>query len=407
MRWLTDDIATGSYTDVSKMTLDQDTVVFDVRDLVDKSGNTTEYINDKIDQAVSLLNNKKKLIVCCDYGMSRSNSVAAGIISKWKNILFSDAVALLKSKVDSSGIKIEMLNTVYQALNKNKKSEVLLSNILVLGGSGFIGKNLVSELSGVRNVYAPTSKEIDLRNSTLDLDLYVKSKNIGLIINLANPKIFTTNNSLGDSLIMLKNVLDVCRTNNVKIIYPSGWEIYSGYRSTGLLVNERFAANPKGTYGETKWLSEVLIRQYAAMYGLKYQIIRSGPLYGVGGEKPKFIYNFLEKARMNKEIQTHKYINGSPLLDLMYIDDYLNAIKIIAVSEFEGDVNLGTGVGTSTFDIASLICNLTTSASEIKQIAIDDYASNIIMDCSLAFQKFGWTATIDIKEGLKRIIKKQ
>jgi nucleoside-diphosphate-sugar epimerase len=405
LRWLTEDIATGAFEDVSKMLLDNDVVIFDVRDLVDKSGNTSGYINQKINEALSLLKDKKKIIICCDYGMSRSNSLAAGIISQWKKLSFSDSVELLKKKIDGAGIKIEMLNTVYQALNRNNNEDDSPNNILVTGSNGFIGRNLVTALKGLNQVYTPSSKELNLRDNNLDLDLYVKSNRIRLIIHLANPKIFTTNNSLGDSIVMLKNVLDVCRTNNVKIVFPSGWEIYNGYQSTGLLANESLTPNPKGTYGETKWFSEMLVKQYAAKYGLKYQIIRSGPLYGVGGEKPKFIYNFLDKARLNREIYTHNYINGSPLLDLTYIDDYLSAIKTISCSDFEGEVNIGTGKGVSTFDIASMICKLTGSSSEIKQVSIDDYSSNIIMDSTLAFKKFGWLAAIDIKEGIERIIK--
>jgi nucleoside-diphosphate-sugar epimerase len=407
MRWFTNDIATGAYEDVSKITLDYNTVIFDVRDLVDKIGNPPRYIISKVEQALLLLNSGKKIIICCDYGMSRSNSLAVAVISQWKNIPFAEAVELVKSKIDGAGIKIEMLNTVYEALHKNKQREDSRKNVLITGASGFIGRHLLSAMAGSKRVFAPGSSEINLRDNSLSLDLYVKANNIGVLIHLANPKIFTTNNSLGDALIMLKNVIDVCRTNNVKIVYPSGWEIYSGYKSGGLLADESLAPNPKGTYGETKWFSESLIRQYGVMYGLRYQIIRSGPLYGAGGEKPKFVYNFLDKARLNKEIYTHKYINGSPLLDLTYIDDYTKAISVISSHDFEGDINIGTGFGVSTFDIAKMICELTGSSSEIKQVVVEDHSPNIIMDSSFALQRFGWKAVTGIKEGLNKIINQQ
>ena len=110
---------------------------------------------------------------------------------------------------------------------------------------------------------------------------------------------------------MLKNVLDVCRANRVKLIYPSGWEVYSGYRSEKLLASEALPRLPKGPYGEAKYLSEIFIENHHRNHGINYAIIRSAPVYG-GGDRPKFIYNFIEKALRGDPILAHRYLNGPP-----------------------------------------------------------------------------------------------
>jgi len=408
MKWLSQDIGTSAFNEANDISMDSNTLIVDVRDLVDKAGNDVKYINSKIDEALNLLQQKKRIIVCCDYGMSRSNSIAIGVLVKWLDISFESAVEMAKKVVDESGIKIEMLNTVYSALygqddhiGGNKSG---IENICITGANGFLGKNLVSKLNTKYKLSCPNSKEIDLIGNIVELDLLIKRKEIDCIIHLANPKIFTNTSSIGDTLVMLKNVLDVCRTNKVKLIYLSGWEIYSGYRSTALLADESLHANPKGTYGETKWLCEILIRQYASNYGIDYKIVRSGPIYGAGAEKPKFIYNFIEKARKGAKITTHKYLNGSPSMDLMYVDDLMSFLMKCVQSDYIGDINIGTGISVSTLEVATIICELTGSESIIDQTQINDYSSNIIMNNHFARNKFSWNPEITFQTGIKKIL---
>jgi nucleoside-diphosphate-sugar epimerase len=405
MRWLTNEIGTAAYNDLLMLELDVDVIVLDVRDLVDKSGNDIQYVILKINDGVDLLRNGNRIIVCCDYGMSRSNSIAAGIIIKFYNLDFSSAVQILKDNVDESGIKVEMLNTIYQALYAPNHKKVNEKNILVTGGNGFLGKSVIKKLSFNYSITAPSSTEINLLNDSISLDLKVKERNIDTIIHLANPKIFTTNKSVGDTLVMLKNILDVCRTNGVRLIFLSGWEIYSGYNSAGLMANESLPANAKGTYGETKWLCELLIKQYVANYNIKCQILRSGPVYGALGEKPKFIYNFIDKALCHKDIVTHKYINGFPGLDLLYIDDLVNLIEKSVQNDLVGDFNIGSGTAISTHEIAEIISQKLSSKSTIRYTDIREYAPNIIMDTHKIKTSFRWEPTVKLMDGLDLVIK--
>ena len=79
IRWITDELGTAPFTDSE---ISDDLNVLDVRDLVDKHGNSPEATREKIDQGVSLLQQGGRLVVCCDYGISRSNAIAAGILSE-------------------------------------------------------------------------------------------------------------------------------------------------------------------------------------------------------------------------------------------------------------------------------------------------------------------------------------
>ena len=90
IRWITQNLGTAAYNDA--ITISEDFEIVDVRNLVDKEGNTSLEIQKKIDEALLLLESKKRVVVCCDYGMSRSNSIAAGILARHENISIASAV---------------------------------------------------------------------------------------------------------------------------------------------------------------------------------------------------------------------------------------------------------------------------------------------------------------------------
>lgn len=379
--------------------------ILDVRDLVDKHGNNTDAVRGKIEQGVALLENGKKVVVCCDYGISRSNSIAAGILSRYAALSFDDAVREVRRATGEEEIKLEPLNAVRAALRQGEpEADRNGRRVLITGGSGFIGSALLESLQSATFVKAPSRAEVDLSSGAVALDLVVKEHGINTLLHLANPRVYTSAKATGDAVTMLRNALDVCRENRLRLIYLSGWEVYSGYRSFDLLANESLPILPKGPYGEAKMLCEALICHYRQVHGVNAVIVRSSPVYGLGSDRPKFIYNFLNKARIGALIQTHEYINGSPRLDLLHIDDLVGAMSGILNSEVSGDFNLGTGELTSTFEIASRIVEKTGSASTILMQKIEDHAPNIRMDYTRAREALGWTPTRSVHTGLDEII---
>jgi UDP-glucuronate decarboxylase len=380
--------------------------ILDVRDLVDRGGNSAEIIKLKIDEAVALLEAGKKVVVCCDYGISRSNSIAAGIFSKFNKVPLTTAVKEVISRTSEKEIKIDVLNVVRLALNEQIKKETssLVKNILITGGSGFVGNSLLPLIKDKYNYFMPTSSDTDLLNGAAELDLFVKENNISHIVHLANPRIYTSNKAMGNTLTMLRNVLEVCKNNNTILVYPSNWEIYSGYASTCLMADESLPPNPKGPYAETKWLCESLIDLYVKKYNLKCAILRSSPLYGIGGERPKFIWSFINAASKSLPIKTHCFLNGSPGLDLMYVDDFCMAIIAVLDKDYLGCLNFGTGRLISTKKAAEIIRDYMQSISAIESVAISEYAPNIAMNNSLAQNVLGWNVTVQFEDGIKKLI---
>ena len=211
---------------------------------------------------------------------------------------------------------------------------------------------------------------------------------------------------MGEMLSMLRNVLEVCKENNIRLIYPSGWEVYSAYRASDLIANENLPVFPKGPYGEAKLLCENLIEHHRKLYGLECGLLRSSPLYGEASDRPKFIYNFIGKALKNEPITTHQYINGAPQMDLLHVDDFVSAVVAAIETNFVGAVNIGAGRVVSTREVAEWIVRKTGSGSTVESRIIEDYVANITMDISLAKKRLSWQPAVAWEVGLSRLLER-
>ncbi len=381
-----------------------DICVVDVRNLVDKAGNPIEVIREKIHQGVESLALGRRTIVCCDYGISRSNAVATGILASFNKEGFEVALRQVLEATGETQIKLEPLIAVREALGlRSQKKQSNERSILLTGGSGFLGKALHASIGNEFRVMAPKRDQLDITQGSTQLDILASEEEIDCIVHLANPRVYTSNMAMGQTITMLRNVIDVCLANNIPLIYPSGWEIYSGYAGT-LLVNESTPALPRGPYGETKYLAELLIEHGRRMAGLRCALLRSSPVYGVGSDRPKFIYNFIDKARCSETIFTHRYRNGDPALDLLHVDDLISALVAVLRSGFVGTLNLGTGVVTSTRMIAQMLRDSLDSTSRIEHIDIETDVASIAMDWRRIQAELDWQPTIPLEKGLKRVL---
>ena len=402
IRWITPLLGTGPALPVRQ---EAELSIVDVRDLVDKAGNRADAVRQKITEGCDSLREGKKTVVCCDYGISRSNAIAVGILAMYESIPFEAAVRRVLEATGEKEIKVDPLHAVRRALQVDLEGACNERNrILVTGGTGTLGKPLCQRFSEKYKVVTPNRQELDLLQGGTQLDLLVGENEADCIVHLANPRVYTSNIALGDTLTMLRNVIDVCIARDIKLFYLSGWEVYSGYRSNNLMADESLPLLPKGPYAETKYLCEMIIEHCRRAQGLRCTMLRSCPVYGVGSDKPKFIFNFIDKINRSERIITHRYNNGLPALDLLYIDDLVVAIERAVISQFSGNLNIGTGVITSTYEVAKLLRDLLGGKSEIDSRLIQSDTAGIAMDSGRAREELGWRPTISLEQGLRLIL---
>lgn len=400
--WITPLLGTAAAGD---STHSIDVTLVDVRELVDGAGNGIEVIREKIRQGAQSVAAGCRTVVCCDYGMSRSNAIAVGILASAHGLTFEAALRIVE-EASKADIKPEPLATVRRVLGVARERPAGTGAVLITGGSGFVGNALTNALMGNRRVVTTNRVAVDLARGATQLDLLVKEGNVRQIVHLAHPRVAYSNTAVGESLAILRNLIDVCVVNDVPLVFPSSSAVYAGYRGE-MIADEAVALRPHGPFGEGKYLAEILLTHSRSTRGLRCAILRFAPIYGPGASKPKFLWTFAEMARESRPIVTHRYANGLPMLDLLYIDDVVSALTSAIDNDFVGELNIGTGVLTSTADIAARIRDLLHSDSEISQIAIDSRAASIGMNWGKATTELSWTPRIDLDQGLSRTLLEQ
>lgn len=204
------------------------------------------------------------------------------------------------------------------------------------------------------------------------------------------------------------NVLQACVRQNVgRLVYSSSASVYGDAVSEPMAEEHPFMN--KNFYGATKIAGEAMARSYHHRYGLDFVGLRYMNVYG-----PRQDYQGAYIAVIMKMLDAIDrgdaptiLGDGSEAFDFVAVEDCalanVCAMKADIADEF---YNVGTGKRTSLKELAERLLVLTGSDKEI-QYAPRSQATlvrNRIGDPKKASQQIGFTAEIDLDEGLRRLI---
>jgi len=204
------------------------------------------------------------------------------------------------------------------------------------------------------------------------------------------------------------NVMDACVRNDVKrLVYSSSASVYGDAVTDPMEEDHPF--NNKNFYGATKICGEAMLRAYHHRYGLDYAGLRYMNVYG-----PRQDYHGAYIAVIMKMLDAIDrgdaptiLGDGSEAFDFVAVEDCAKAnvcaMKANATDEF---YNVGTGVRTSLKELAEKLINLTGCNQEINYAERSQatLVRNRIGSPVKASQDIGYTADIELDEGLRRLI---
>jgi len=403
IRWIRPSLGTAAWRVGVR---EPDILLVDVRDLIDGEGNGAATLAPKIESALAGLKADRRVVICCDHGISRSNAVAVGVLARWESRPFFEALSQVTQAVRESEIKIEVLREIRDLVEPAppSRTDSTARRILLTGGSGHLGRAVQPELRSVGTVLAPMRRELDLLSGPTSLELYVHTHGITDIVHLAAPRIQNVNSAVGESISMLRSIANVCSENGLFLIFPSSIDLFGGYRCESLLADETLPYKPKGHRGESKYLSELLLLHYRNHYNLACSILRIATTYGGRDPKPYFLNSFIQKALTHEDIATHRFENGLPKLDLIHIDDVAVGIAKVLNAREPEVFHLGSGRAIATAAIADRIIEWLQSSSRRSEISVSDFTSNLVMDTSKAQNRLDWRPRIQPLEGLQEYV---
>ena len=304
-------------------------------------------------------------------------------------------------------------------------------NILITGGAGFIGSNLVEKL--IFKGYNPIILDIvrepnniknlndrfmyyqsDIRNKS-NLENLFKEYKIDGIIHLAavsrviwgqeNPNLCFDINTNGTRILF-----ESLKKSNQKpwFIFGSSREVYG--ESSDLPVCESCKKIPINIYGETKIMGEHIVKEYTKELGLKSVILRFSNVYGNERDiLDRVLPRFILAALKGKDIYIH---GGNQLIDFTYIDDTVNGI-IKTIYFLDNKLNKGsnedfhllTGHGTTLQNAIKIISQNTDNGFDIEITEPRKYDVNRFYgNPDKAKRKLNFEAEILPKDGIPATI---
>jgi len=304
-----------------------------------------------------------------------------------------------------------------------------MSNILVTGGTGFLGSNLCERLIRdgnkvicLDNNYTGRMSNVEklLKNPNFkfvehDVCNPIKiDEHFDYIYNLACPasppayqgkhSITTTKTCVFGAI----NVLDLAKENNARVLQFSTSEVYGEPLVHPQVETYRGNVNPIGIracYDEGKRAAESLFFDYHRHEGVDIKVIRIFNTYGpnMDPNDGRVVSNFVCQALSGQDITI--YGDGHQTRSFCYVDDLIEGIVRMMNSEkgFTGPVNLGNPGEFTIKELAEMVVKKIGGRVIYKDLPSDDPTQRK-PDITLAKTKLGWEPKIALNEGLDKTI---
>lgn len=277
-------------------------------------------------------------------------------------------------------------------------------NYLLTGANGYIGKYLCDELKRKNIIFKnPSRYELNLSDYR-EVCGYIRANNVNNIIHLA-AKIDTDNCSdlFESNIHALYSVLRAITKEQIQhFTFVSTNNVYGTGYNRPILESDRCIPCFSNSYAISKYVGELMVEDQLQKSTVSYAIARVADVYGPNQRIGELIKKIVKNMKIN--VSQEIYGSGIRQRDYIYVEDAARALVYISSHHLEGIYNVSTGVGTSVREMIE--CAESIVKCGIEQVEIAEGREDktcVILDNS-KLSREGYTYTISITDGLKKIL---
>ncbi len=287
------------------------------------------------------------------------------------------------------------------------KNKIFLKNkmkkkVLITGANGFIGKHLTKHLETDYELLTPSSEEMDVTNLE---DAINTTKDVDRVFHFAaksHRTDFPKENIEKAELAVKENVSGINNVLMASTAYNVSWILFSSSAlvyetSPTLLTEDSSFRKDEHHYARSKIRGETLCSKYK----IPTCIPRIFNGYGPGQEhQERIVPDFIKKARKGK---IDIFGDGREQIDLIHVQDIVKAMKFLMEKKTEGVYNIGSGTGTTFFELAETINRIGGFNAEIIDKPKETIPDPRIADTT-KIKKLGWQPEISLEQGIESML---
>lgn len=300
-----------------------------------------------------------------------------------------------------------------------------MKKILITGAAGFLGSHLCDRfikegykvigmdnfITGDKKNIAHLSKNTNFQFIEHDITEFIKIDGaLDYILHFASPaspidylKIPIQTLKVGS--LGTHNLLGLAKAKNARILIASTSEIYGDplvHPQTEDYYGNVNTIGPRGVYDEAKRFQESITMAYHRFHGVETRIVRIFNTYGprMRLNDGRVIPAFMGQALRGEDLTV--FGDGSQTRSFCYVDDQVEGIYRLLLSDYVEPVNIGNPHEITIKDFAEEIIKLTGAIQKViyKDLPINDPLQRQ-PDITLAKKILNWEPKVDRKEGMK------
>ena len=285
-----------------------------------------------------------------------------------------------------------------------------MNKILLLGGTGFIGKVLLNKLEqyhSTKIMIHSTNLQTTAQKFKGDIlnkkSFFDEIRNDETIINLLGQLTSNESDCIKSNILGGLNLLNSCVDKKIRqIILISSINVYG--ENLKRSSKETDPSNPASNYGKIKMITEEMYKNFSETYGINVTVLRLAGIYGPNGNSG-FLTQIIKSIK-NKNIIPICYNNGEQQRDMLYIDDAIDCILNTLNSEPRGFniFNISSGNRYSMNELISMIERISKEKISVKYSSEIPDEKCIWADNSKEKKLLKFNPKIKIETGLKHMI---